>query len=300
MVTIKGDGESRLEPKRFSSWLRLTRIQAWIYRFLNNCLLPNGRRTRGELTVEEIQDAEIRIIKAAQSRSFKAECSALSSGKPLPMSSKLLTLKPRLDEDGVMRSDGRLENAEYLPYDVKYPIILPRKGWVTKLIVRWYHQQGNHTAGKNRTLAMLSSRFWLMQSREEIRECEGECYECRRRKAKAAQQVMAPLPKIRLKMPLRALSRTAVDFGGPFITIQGRGKRRAKRYLCLFTCLTSRAVHLEIAYGLDTDSFLNAFCRMASRRGLPEEMISGNGTNFSRTARANRESRQGQDCKFNC
>ena len=125
-----------------------------------------------------------------------------------------------------------------------------------------------------------------MQGREEIRECEGEWYKCRKRKAKAAQQVMAPLPKIRLKMPLRAFACTAVDFGGPFITIHGREKRRVKRYLCLFTCLTSRAVHLEIAYGLDTDSFLNAFCRMASRRGLPEEMISDNGTNV---VGANRE-----------
>ena len=72
-----------------------------------HCLLPIGRRTRDELTVEEIQDAEIRIIKAAQKRSFETEYSALSSGKPLPMSSKLLALKPRLDEDGVMRSEGR-------------------------------------------------------------------------------------------------------------------------------------------------------------------------------------------------
>ena len=78
---------------------------------------------------------------------------------------------------------------------------------------------------------------------------------------------MAPLPKIRLKIPLRAFARTAVDYGGPFITMQGGGKRKARRYLCLLTCLTSRAVHLEIAYGLDTDSFLNAFCRMASQRG---------------------------------
>ena len=119
-----------------------------------------------------------------------------------------------------------------------------------------------------------------MQGREEIRDCEKECCECRKRKAKSAKQIMAPLPKIRLKLPLRAFARTAVDFAGPFVTIQGRGKKRAKRYLCLFTCLTSRAIHLEMAYGLDTDSFLNAFYRMANRRGLPEEMISDNGTNF--------------------
>ena len=74
--------------------------------------------------------------------------------------------------------------------------------------------------------------------------------------------------------------RTAVDFGGPFVTIQGRGRQRQKHYLCLFICLASRAVHLEMAFGLDTDSFLRAFGRMRNRRGVPEEMISDNGTNF--------------------
>ena len=61
-----------------------------------------------------------------------------------------------------------------------------------------------------------------------------------------------------------SLSHVSVDFGGPFMTKQGRGKTRQKRYLCLFTCLESRAVHLELAYSLDTDSFLNAFFRMTS------------------------------------
>ena len=89
---------------------------------------------------------------------------------------------------------------------------------------------------------------------------------------------MAPLPLSRLKTSLRAFTRTSVDYGGPFTTIQGRGKRRQKRYLCLFTCLATRAVHLGTAFSLDTDSFLNAFNRMASRRGFPNEMYSDNGT----------------------
>ena len=91
---------------------------------------------------------------------------------------------------------------------------------------------------------------------------------------------MAPVPRIRVKEPLKAFCRVAVDFAGPFFTIQGRGKPRKKRYLCLFTCLLSRAVHLEVAFGMDTDSFLNAFCRMINRRGLPQEVISDNGGNF--------------------
>ena len=134
--------------------------------------------------------------------------------------------------------------------------------------------------GTNHTLASISERFWVMRAREEIREVERECNLCIRRKAKAATQVMAPLPRCRLALPLQAFSRTAVDYAGPFEAIQGRGRKRAKRYLCLFTCMASRAVHLEMAFALDTDSFLNAFYRMTSRRGKPIEVLSDNGTNF--------------------
>ena len=73
---------------------------------------------------------------------------------------------------------------------------------------------------------------------------------------------MAPLSDNRVQIPLRAFARIAVNFVGPFITIQGRRKKRQKRYLFLFTCLACRAVHLEMAYGLDTDSFLKAFFRI--------------------------------------
>ncbi len=50
--------------------------------------------------------------------------------------------------------------------------------------------------------------------------------------------------------------------------------------MCLFTCLATRAVHLEMTYSLDTEAFLNAFTRMVSRRGIPSYVISDNGTNF--------------------
>ena len=166
------------------------------------------------------------------------------------------------------------------PHDVPFPIILPRKADVTKLIVKYYHEMGHHVAGTNQTLARLSARFWIIAAREEIREWERNCFKCRKLKAKPGCQIMAPLPENRVQVPIRAFTKVSVDYGGPFVTIQGRGRRREKRWLCLFTCLSSRAVHLEIAYGLDTDAFLNAFYRMAMRRGFPEEVTSDNGTNF--------------------
>ena len=285
----------KLDPLNFSSWIKLLRIHAFVVRFVNNCRLPKVKRNFDSLTPEEISDVEDMIIRTVQRSEFSAEYNALTNGKSLSKKSKLLHLRPRIDEDGIMRCDGRLKNADYLPYDVKYPIILPRKNWVTKLIVKHHHEKLNHVGGTNQTFAELSTRFWIISAREEIREWEKECNECGRRNAKAAQQVMAPLPAIRTKLSLRAFATTSLDFAGPFITIQGRGKKRAKRYLCLFTCLQSRAVHLEMTYSMDTCSFLNAFFRMVNRRGLPQWVLSDNGTNLKSGEREIRELEQQLD-----
>lgn len=273
------DVECCLNPESYSSWIRLVRIQAWTKRFVNNCRMSIKDRFKGELNAEEVEEAETQIIRTAQKCEFHCEYRLLKQSKPLHQSSKLLSVNPVLDEDGLLRCDGRLKYAEYLPYDVRYPVILPRNNRVTTLI-KYHHEKGKHVTGTNHTLSMISSRFWIISAREEIRKWERQCNKCCRNKARPAEQLMGPLPSIRTKQPLHAFSRTSVDYGGPFITKQGRGKRRDKRYLCLFTCVMSRAVHQEVAFGLDTDSFLNAFYRMVSRRGLPTEVISDNGTNF--------------------
>ena len=133
--------------------------------------------------------------------------------------SKLLALKPQLDDDGLIRSNGRLTNAQFISYDVRHPVILPRKSWVTKLIIKDAHEKGNHAFGTNQTLAILSARYWIISAPEAIQEWERECAECRHRKAKVGQQKMAPLPLVRVQTSMRAFIRTSVDFGGPFYHI---------------------------------------------------------------------------------
>ena len=275
-----------VQPSRYSNWTRLVRVQAWINRFVNNC--RQGDRVSGELNIQELEAAELAIIYGAQQDAFGDDISALKKGKTLPAASRLAKMCPRLDEDGLLRCDGRTRLADWLPYSTRFPIILPRKHEVTSLIVKHHHELRQH-GGTNETLAALTERFWLESAREEIRQWEAECMVCRRRKARTAEQVMAPLPKVRLATPLRAFARASVDYGGPYLTKQGRGRSQAKRYLCVFTCLLTRAVHLEMSYGLDASSFLNAFSRMVARRGKPLEIISDNGTNFVAADRELRE-----------
>ena len=89
-----------------------------------------------------------------------------------------------------------------LSHDARFPIILPRKDQVTKFTVKYFHEEGNHASGTNQTLAVLSTRLWIISGLEEIREWEKESNKCRRRKVKAAKQIMAPLPQIRLRLSL--------------------------------------------------------------------------------------------------
>ena len=276
----KGDKTWRLDPQRFSDWLWYIRVFAHVKRALHNMCNADQRKAERELTIDEIKEVEQDVMRLAQQDGFREDYELVKRSKPLPSSSPLIKLNPRIDESGVIRSDGRLEFAEQLPYEVRHPVILPRGHWVTKLIVKHYHERGNHNAGVNFILSQINEKYWIITAREEIRDWEKECNFCKRRRSRPANQIMAPLPKVRLRFTYRAFDQCGVDYAGPFTTIQGRRRRQQKRWLCVFTCLSVRAVHLEMAWAMDTDAFLNAFSRFTSRRGLPKEVVSDNGTNF--------------------
>ena len=89
---------------------------------------------------------------------------------------------------------------------------------------------------------------------------------------------MADLPKDRVTHGAAPFSTVGVDFFGPFMVKRARSE--LKRYGCLFTCLTTRAIHIEVCHSLETNSFINALQRFISRRGEPTEIRSDNGTNL--------------------
>ena len=184
-------------------------------------------------------------------------------------------------EAGILRANTRLRRSDDLAREIKFPIILPKKHPVTQLIVKYHHELDCHEMGVNYTLNHLREKYHVIHSRQEVKRCIQNCYECKRRfRLHPAKQQMAPLPQFRLEMTYRPFKNCATDFVGPYLTIQGRGRVRAKRYLCLFLCLQTHCCHLEMATALETAGFLNAFTRMAARRGWPKMMLSDNGTNF--------------------
>ena len=151
------------------------------------------------------------------------------------MLERIGSLNPFIDNYGILRVGGRLKNST-LDESVTYPIILPKSGKVTELLIRWCHQK-TARSGRNITLNEIrSSRYWVMQGSSALKKMISRCVTCRRLRERIDEQIMADLPHDRLKEE-PPFTHCGVDIFGPFL-IKER-KNTLKRYGPLFARLAS-------------------------------------------------------------
>ena len=200
----------------------------------------------GLLTPEQLAEAARFWIKEAQkplhSRMMKGEFKSLS---------------PFTDEQGVVRVGGRVDQA-IMSYDTRHPALRPSDQWISTLITRHAHQHGHSgvaaTTAKIRTKLCKSVKF--------------KCGFCKEMAHKTETQLMADLPALCLAPCTPPFYHTACYYFGPYTVKIGRNKT-AKHYGVLFTCLNTRAVHLEMAVDCSTMEFLQALCRFCAIQGQP-------------------------------
>lgn len=101
---------------------------------------------------------------------------------------------------------------------------------------------------------------------------------------------MADLPAEKLETNKSSLSFEGVDYFGQFLVKRGRSE--VKRYGCIFSFMSSTAIHIEIAHFLSTYSFIGTLRRFIGR---PEKIFSDNGTNFVGAKRILREELKRRD-----
>jgi hypothetical protein len=282
-TTVKAK-ENPLEKlfKHAFSWRELLKSVAWILAVKK--VLRKKVPSIKLLYAEDFEDAEEAIVKHIQATAFADDLKTLAKEGHVAQTSPLVALQPILRE-GVLCVGGRLKNAA-VSDEVKYPVILPQGGHVVDLLVRHVHEKTGH-AGREYVLAELRQRYWLVGGRTTVRRVLNPCILCRKRLARPNVQQMADLPKDRVTPGGPAFTSVGVDYFGPFEVRRGRGTE--KRYGCLFTCLVTRAIHIEVAHSLDTSSFINCLHRFIARRGQPKLIRSDNGKNF---VGAEREIRQ--------
>ncbi len=184
----------------------------------------------------------------------------------------------------MIRAGSRLSRAAHIPYETKHQLIIPKDHPLTTVLIRTTHQKLLH-AGPQHIQAHLQQRFKIVRGTNLVRKVARDCVNCRRKRARPTEQLMAPLPDYRFPQhrtdPFAA---TALDAAGPFFIKEGKAEEKRKAYFVLFTCLVYRAVHVEPLFTMSASSFLQAFDRFASRRGIPSRVVSDNGTNFTAAA----------------
>ena len=275
--------EPLFEPSKYSSLFTLLRVTALCLRFCKNAN-PHCAKSTGLLTTSELDEALDYWIKIAQSEQFSHELSALSKNMELPRHSRIRSLTPVL-ENGVLRVGGRIANAD-IPYESKHQVILPKEHAISKLLVQEAHARMGH-CGIEQTVAHLRSKYWIINVRSISRSLVRSCLLCHRRRVTPVIPKMAELPNARVAIGNPVFSATGCDLWGPMLVKERRS--RVKRWGCIFTCLSVRAVHLELVSSLESDSFLLALRRFIARRGCPKQMYCDNGTNFVGASRELRE-----------
>ena len=260
---VGGSSQTRIvDPASYSSWNKYRRVVAWSLRFIHNLRSATEKKPKqdGVLTVDELQEAERLIFREDQ------------AGRALDTPTGLSLCR---DDHGLVRAQGRLSSAPMAEIS-REPIVLHPSSEVTRLIVTDLHVRSMHT-GLSQTLNQFRYRFWTPKARSTVRRILWACARCRNRRAQPVCPKMAALPAARVEMDVPFAS-CGLDFLGP-LTVR-KFRKAEKRYILLVTCLATRAIHLEVAHGLDTDSFLMALRRFIGRRGRPRCIYSDNGTNL--------------------
>jgi hypothetical protein len=226
-----------LTVSKFSSLSRLVNVAAYVLRFVKNCK-NNQVKEIGPLAPSERDEATRQLIQNAHQLTYRNEINNIAAKKAqrLPLVRQLRLFK---DKFGLLRCGGRAPLAE----STKFPILLPPRNDFTKLIIVETHVRQLHS-GVNATLTALRQRYWIPSGRQLVKKIINKCVTYRKICGSSYNPPdPPPLPKARLQQT-RPFEITGVDFTGA-LYVKELGTEN-KAYICLFTCATTRAVHLEI------------------------------------------------------
>lgn len=291
------------DPACFSSWLRLVRATARAHQFIAACIT----RVRGvsnnfilskhsttpctsspllrPLTAQVLEYAEVHILRKSQENAFQQEVLCLRRGRPIPPKSKLVSLTPALNSNGLLFVRGRASNAVDVTTNTQ-PILLDGKDPAVRLLISHFHNKFVH-ANTETVINEIRQQYWILGLRNSVRMIVRNCQFCKLVRGKPVQPPMGDLPEARLAHSKRPFTFVGLDYFGPLLITIGR--RNEKRWIALFTCMTTRAIHLEVVHSLSTDAAIMCLRRFIARRGTPSQILSDNGTAFVGANRLLRE-----------
>ena len=212
---------------QFSNFNRLVNTMVYVQR-----VFKKHKPATKTLSVEEREGAQARIFRLLQQEQFAEEMKFLKAEKEIPKNSKILQFSPFIDQQGLIRAQGRIGKSQ-LSFETKHPILSHWKHHVVESFLQNEHKN-SHDEGTEHVRNIIQQKFWILGTRNALRSIRNKCIRCRKGRAQTVTLVMAELPTERLDAST-AFANVGVDYFGPFTVKIGR--RNEKRWCCLFTCL---------------------------------------------------------------
>lgn len=256
-------------------------IYCYVKRFIDNCRKGRSIQKRRKNKVRlifppytnEKAIALKYLIKLQQRVSYPKELNNEFNN------SELQSLRPIIDDDGILRVGGRLKHAA-CAYEQKVPVIIPPKTRLSWLIMNEAHENTHH-GHIQLMMQYIRDRFWIPKLRHELRTFVNKCVTCKRYEHPLGTQLMGDLPKEKVT-PCKPFTYTGVDYAGP-IELKEYLKttiRTKKAWIAIFVCLQTRAVYIDIVTDLTSAAFISCFKRFVGRKGKCLRLFSDNATTF--------------------
>ncbi|CAJ0590328.1 unnamed protein product [Cylicocyclus nassatus] len=180
-------------------------------------------------------------------------------------------------DNNIYRCSSRLANS-HLGEEATNPILILPYHQIAKALIVHYHKKIGHQ-GVNSTLAAIHRKYWIPQGRQVVKKVLRNCITCKKMHGlpyRYPEPPVLPSERVRQSHPFENVG---IDYAGPF-TVKILNNVHEKRWICLLTCMTTRAIHLETVDGLSAIDFIQALRRFIARRGTPRYVISDNATTF--------------------
>lgn len=268
--------------ERYSDWKSLTKAMASLTHLAKgfahssddgSCVGWHSCK-KGPSTAD-LTKAKHTIIRCVQQEAYSEEFKCIEAKQNLPGSSALYKLHPLIDSEGLLRVGGRLTQAKLQKSEAN-PLIIPDRHHVATLLIHHHHECVQHQGRHLTEGAICVSGLWIVGAKRCISGVLHKCVICRKLRGRTEQQQMLDLPAERLQTD-PPFSYVALDVFGSWEVAARRtrgGHANSKRWALLFTCMSTRAIHIEVIETMSSSSFINALRRFFSIRCQSDGLLS--------------------------
>ena len=248
--------ETIFPVERYSSSDKLFRVTALVLKFIDKL----RRKVKPDLDYR--YEAETYWIRQEQLKYLDSEIRFLTTRDRSEVPNLVKNLNSFLDDNQLLRSRGRLAQSKNHNYDENNPILLPRNSFLTCLIIEDVHSRCKHLGVATTLVRLRAAGFWVPKGRMTVKSVLSRCILCKKINGYAFRYpTTTDYIKDKVNF-ISAFQHTGVDYTGHvFVKL---GDNVHKMYILLFTCLNTRAIHLELLPDLTCQNFLLSFIRFCN------------------------------------